>query len=192
MTNPLLIDLPRTVETRRLLLRPPAAGDGPLLFAAITDSLPALRLFLGSLPWVATEQSAQSSEVFCRSAQANFIARKDLPFLLFDKASGQLVGACGLHRPEWSTPKAEIGYWVRSACAGQGFVSEAVQALTAYAFTHLAAARVELVTDEQNLASRRVAERSGFTLEGILRHSQRAPDGSLRNMCMYAALAPAR
>jgi RimJ/RimL family protein N-acetyltransferase len=192
MTEPLLIDLPASLQTQRLLLRPPATGDGPLLFSAITDSLPALRRFLGALPWVATEQSAQASELYCRNAQANFLARKDLPFLLFDKASGELVGASGLHRPDWSTPKVEIGYWVRSSCSGRGYISEAVQALKHYAFTHLQAARIELVTDEHNLASRRVAERNGFTLEGILRHSQRAPDGSLRDICMYAALAPVR
>jgi RimJ/RimL family protein N-acetyltransferase len=191
MLEPVLIDLPLPIETRRLLMRPPAAGDGSLLFAAIADSLPELRRFLAALPWVAAEQSAQTSEAYCRNAQANFVARRDLPFLLFDKASGQLVGACGLHRVEWSTPKAEIGYWVRSACTGQGFVTEAVRALTAYGFAHLQAARIELVTDTQNLTSRRVAERSGFTLEGILRNGQRAPDGSLRDMCIYAAIAPA-
>lgn len=190
MTEPVLIELPLPIETPRLVLRPPAAGDGSLLFEAITDSLPELRRFLGALPWLATEQSAQASEIYCRNAQANFIARRDLPFLMFDKASGQLVGACGLHRIEWSTPKAEVGYWVRSGCAGRGFIREAVQALTSYAFVHLQAVRVELVTDEHNLASRRVAERSGFTLEGTLRHGQRAPDGSLRNMCIYALLAP--
>ena len=48
--------------------------------------------------------------------------------------------------------------------------------------------RVELVTDEQNLASRKVAERCGFELEGIHRNVQRAPDGSLRNSCIYARL----
>jgi RimJ/RimL family protein N-acetyltransferase len=191
MTDPVLLELPTTIETARLRLRPPGAGDGTVLFEAITESLPELRRFLASLPWVATEQSAASSEVYCRNAHANFIARKDLPFLVFEKATGQLVGATGLHRIDWATPKAEIGYWGRSACAGRGFVSESVQALTAYAFNHLQAVRIELITDADNLASRRVAERSQFMLEGILRHERRAPDGSLRNTCVYARLPAA-
>ena len=86
MIDPVLLDLPTSIDTERLRLRPPQAGDGPLLFAAITESLPELRRFLASLPWVAVEQTVESSELYCRNAQANFIARKDLPFLLFEKA----------------------------------------------------------------------------------------------------------
>ena len=191
MTDPILLDLPTRVDTERLVLRPPRAGDGPALFEAIVESLPELRRFLASLPWVGGPQSIDASESFCRNAEANFLARKDLPFLLFEKASGQIVGATGLHRMDWSTVKAEVGYWGRVSTAGRGYIGEAVRALTAYAFDHLAAARVELITDEDNAASRRVAERCGFVLEGILRHERRAADGSLRNTCVYARLPPA-
>ena len=191
MTDPVLLDLPTSIDTERLLLRPPQTGDGSLLFAAITESLPELRRFLASLPWVAAEQTLESAELYCRNAQANFVARKDLPFLLFEKATGQLVGASGLHRIEWSTPKAEIGYWGRVSRARNGFISEAVEALSVYAFKHLQAVRVELITDEENEQSRRVAGRCQFTLEGILRNERRTPAGELRNTCIYARFPPA-
>jgi len=186
MTDPILLELPLSIETERLLLRPPQAGDGAALHAAVSESLSELRQFLASLPWVAVEQTVESSEIYCRTAHANFLARKDLPFLLFEKTSGHLVGATGLHRLIWSAPKAEIGYWVRTSRRRRGFVGEAVAALTEFAFQHLQAVRVELITDEENQSSRRVAERCQFTLEGILRHERRAPDGSLRNTCVYA------
>ncbi len=188
MIDPLLLDLPTRIETDRLVLRPPQAGDGPALFEAIVESLPELRRFLASLPWVGGPQSVAASEIFCRNAQANFLARKDLPFLLFEKSSGEVVGATGLHRPQWATVKAEIGYWGRVSRAGRGHIGEAVRAVAAYAFEHLPAARLEIVTDEENAASRRVAERCGFRLEGVLRSERRAPDGSLRNTCVYARL----
>jgi RimJ/RimL family protein N-acetyltransferase len=191
MTDPVLLDLPTAIDTERLLMRPPRAGDGPLLLAAITESLPELRRFLASLPWVAAEQTIESSELYCRNAHANFVARKDLPFLLFEKASGELVGASGLHHIVWATPKVEVGYWVRASKSRNGFVSEAVQALSAYAFDHLHAVRLELITDEDNQRSRRVAERCRFTLEAILRNERRAPTGDLRNTCIYARFPPA-
>jgi RimJ/RimL family protein N-acetyltransferase len=191
MTDPVLLDLPTAIDTERLLMRPPRAGDGPLLLAAITESLPELRRFLASLPWVAAEQTIESSELYCRNAHANFVARKDLPFLLFEKASGELVGASGLHHIVWGTPKVEVGYWVRASKSRNGFVSEAVQALSAYAFDHLHAVRLELITDEDNQRSRRVAERCRFTLEAILRNERRAPTGDLRNTCIYARFPPA-
>jgi len=184
--DPILLDLPPSIETPRLTLRPPRAGDGPALHQALTESLPELRRFLASLPWVAAEQTPESAETFCRNGEANFVARKDLPFLAFEKRTGRLVASAGLHRTAWQTPKTEVGYWCRTSAARNGFVTEAVNALVAYAFRHIRAVRVELITDEENVASRRVAERAGFVLEGVLRHERRAPDGSLRNTCVYA------
>ena len=192
MIDPVLIDLPTSIETERLLLRPPRAGDGALLHAAIAESLPELRRFLASLPWVAGEQTIESAEAYCRNAQANFLARKDLPFLVLEKATGEIVGATGLHRTVWSTLKTEIGYWGRVSRARNGFICEAVAALTDYAFANLRAVRVEIVTDEENGPSRRVAERCRFVLEGVLRNERRAPDGTLRNTCIYARIAPPR
>ena len=186
MTDPLLLDLPPSLNTERLVLRPPQAGDGPTFQAAVAESLPELRRFLGALPWIAAEQTAQSAELYCRNAHANFVARKDLSLFVFDKVGGDLIGGVGLHRTVWTTPKTEVGYWCRSSKLGRGYVSEAVSALTRFAFTELGMARVELITDEANHASRRVADRCGFTLEGTLRHESRAPDGTLRNTCVYA------
>jgi len=173
------------------LRRSGPAGDGLALHDAIVESLPELRRFLASFPWVAAEQTLASAEVCCRTAQADFPARRDLPFLTFHKTSGRLVGATGLYRTVWATPKTEIGDWCRPSMTGQGFVTEAVSALVANAVEHLRAVRIEIVTDEQNAASRRVAERCGFVLEGTLCHEQRAPDGSLRNLCIYARLPAA-
>ncbi len=188
MLDPILLDLPASIETPRLVLRPPRRGDGTALFEALTESLPELREFLASLPWVAAEQTLDSAEVFCRTGEANFLSRKDLPFLVFEKATGRLVASTGLHRTVWQTPKTEVGYWCRTKACGNGFVTEAVGALTDYAFRHVKAVRAELITDEENVASRRVAERAGFVLEGVLRNERRAPDASLRNTCVYALI----
>ena len=190
MRNPLLIEPLSRLESERLVLRTPAPGDGQVVFDAVSESLAELRRFLASLPWVAEEPSVEGSEIFCRNAHANFHARKDFPFLLFERSGAQrLVGVCGLHRPDWNTPKFEVGYWCRTSALGSGYITEAASAVCKYAFEHLGAMRVEAITDEENVSSRRVAERCGFTLEGILRSERRAPDGTLRNTCVYSRLA---
>lgn len=187
-SDPLLIDVPDRVETTRLILRRHRSMDGPVLHEALLESISELRKFLWFLPWVAEEQTPESAEIRCRKCEANFIARTDMPYLAFEKSAGRLVGSVGLHRPDWAVPKAEVGYWIRPSAAGNGYVTEGVQAIVDMAFNGLKARRVELVTDEQNAPSRRVAERCGFELEGVLRHVQLAPDGSLRNSCIYARL----
>lgn len=188
MSAPTVINIPAVIETERLVLRHPRAGDGADLYEAIAESLPELRRFLAYLPWAATEQSVESSETFCRTAESNFLARKDLSFLLWEKAETKVVGVTGLHRIDWDTRKAEVGYWCRTSRSRAGLMTEAINALSGLAFANLAFARLELTTDEENLPSRRVAERCGFTLERILRNERRAPDGKLRSTCVYARL----
>jgi len=190
MPDPLLFPVPTSLETPRLTLHPFRVEDAPALHAALKESIDDLRRFLWFLPWVAEDQTLRSAEVRCRRAEANFLLRTDLPYLAFEKATGRLVGSIGLHRTDWDLPRTEVGYWVRSSEARKGFGSEGVAALSAWALDGLGAQRVELVTDELNAGSRAVAERCGFRLEGTLRHVIRAPDGSLRNSCIYARLPP--
>jgi len=103
------------------------------------------------------------------------------------EAVDALVGCSGFHRVDWSVPKVEIGYWVRTPHSGQGYVTEAVNAITEFAVKHFGAKRAETRMDDRNERSWRVAERCGFTLEGILRHERRrVADGSLGDTRVYA------
>lgn len=189
--NPLLVDVPVRIETSRLILRPHRASDAAALHEALVESITELRKFLWFLPWVAEEQTLDSAQIRCRTCEANFLARTDLPFLAFEKSTGRLVGSVGLHRTDWDLPKTEVGYWIRTSAAGNGYVAEGVRALVDWALDQLRAQRVELVTDAENAPSRAVAARCGFELEGILRNTQRDPNGRLRNQCIYARLPTA-
>lgn len=186
MLDPLQFPVPESFETARLLLRPFSVEDAPALHEALAESVVELRRHLWFLSWVAEDQTPQSAEARCRRAHANFLLRADLPYLAFERTSGRLVGSIGLHRTDWALPKTEVGYWIRSSETGKGYASEGVIALTTWALDVLHAKRVELVTDELNTGSRAVAARCGFRLEGVLRNVTQAPDGSLRNSCVYA------
>lgn len=185
---PVLIEVPETIDTPRLTLRAPRTGDGGVLLAAIAESLAELRRFPASLPWAVADPTPASVEAYCREAQANFVARRDLPYLIVERASGTLVGCTGMHRMNWTVPKFEIGYWGRTSAHGRGFVTEATVALAQLAFDRLGAARVEIIVDEDNVRAWRVCERAGFTLEGTLRHERREPGGRLRNSRIYARI----
>jgi len=182
--------VPASFETPRLLLRPFAVADAPQLFEALVEAIEALREHLWFLPWVAETPTPASAEARCRQAQTDFQLRADLPYLAFERRTGRLVASAGLHRTDWALPATEVGYWVRTSEVGKGYASEAVHALTAWALEGLGATRVALVTDERNAASRAVALRCGFRLEGVHRHAARSPDGRLRDTCLYAKLAP--
>jgi RimJ/RimL family protein N-acetyltransferase len=188
MPDPLLLPVPSSLETQRLVLRSFRVEDAPALHAALAESINELRNTLWFLPWVAEDPTLQSAEIRCRNAAANFLLRTDLPYLAFEKTSGRLVASVGLHRTDWSLPRTEVGYWVRTSETGKGYASESVAALSSWALSDLGAKRLELVTDQQNLGSRGVAERCGFRLEGVLRNVMQSPDGRLRNSCVYSKL----
>jgi RimJ/RimL family protein N-acetyltransferase len=191
MPDPLTFQVPSRFETDRLILRPFEVGDAAALHEALLESIVELRRHLWFLPWVSEEQTLGSAQARCRTAQANFLLRTDLPYLAFKKDSGRLVGSVGLHRTDWNEPKTEVGYWIRTSEVGNGYASEGVEVLADWALTELQAIRVELVTLEENAASRAVATRCGFALEGVLRNVLRGPDGNLRHRYVFARLASA-
>jgi RimJ/RimL family protein N-acetyltransferase len=141
------------------------------------------------MPWALEAPSINASESFCRTASANFQARKDFPFLFIDRTSRVVLGCGGLHRPRWTIPAFELGFWGRSSTVGRGLYTEAADALTSYAFSFFGAKRVEAICDDANARSIRLCERIGMQLEGVLRNERRAPDGSLRNTRIYSKLA---
>jgi RimJ/RimL family protein N-acetyltransferase len=172
MSSSLLRDVPLQWDTQRLHIRCPQPGDGPLVHAAVVESLAALREFPASLPWAMLEPSVLASEKFCRQGQVNYLLRTNLPMLLFLKGSNILVGCSGLHAVDWAVPKCEIGYWGRTSLMGQGLITEAVKGITAFAFTQLGMRRVQALTDAANLQSCRVCERAGYVLEGTMRSTR--------------------
>ena len=183
--NPILLDFPDAFETERLLIRSPMPGDGPALNEAVVESLDSLRPWM---PWAQTAPTVEASEENVRKGRVRFLERSDLWLLLFLKGTNTMVGGSGLHRMDWDVPKFEIGYWCRSRFEGQGYITEAVRGITAFAFSTLGAQRVMIRMDKRNVRSRAVAERVGYVLEGELRHDARAVDGTLRNTLVFSML----
>jgi RimJ/RimL family protein N-acetyltransferase len=63
----------------------------------------------------------------------------------------------------------ELGYLIAPQARGRGVATTALGLLTDWAFSALGALRIELLISVDNLASKRVAERCGYVLEGVLR-----------------------
>jgi RimJ/RimL family protein N-acetyltransferase len=184
--NPIARDIPTRLESERLIIRCPAPGDGAAVHAGVVDSLDALRQFPASLPWAMFEPSVEESEKYCREGQAKYLMRTEMPMLLFLKDGDIYVGGSGLHAFDWTVPKCETGYWIRTAYRGRGLALEAAMAITTFALDTLGMRRVEALPDDDNVASSRVCERAGYELEGVMRSDRAEPDGTLRNTRIYA------
>ncbi|PZT69360.1 GNAT family N-acetyltransferase [Streptomyces sp. SW4] len=99
---------------------------------------------------------------------------------------GDLTGMLGLTMRSPGT--AEIGFWAAKEHRGNGYVTEAALAVCRWAFTERKIDRVEWRAETGNTASRAVAERAGFTLEGTLRAG--LDNKGVRRDCWIASLLP--
>jgi ribosomal-protein-serine acetyltransferase len=102
---------------------------------------------------------------------------------------GHLIGAIDLHDVDWRNGCARIGYWLTRDQTGQGIMSRAVHLMVEYAFDALDLHRLEIHVATENHASRRIPERLGFTLEGVLREVQRMR-GTYLDHALYAIIRP--
>ncbi|RSK29346.1 N-acetyltransferase [Bacillus sp. HMF5848] len=161
----------------------PIPGDGRAVYDAITASLSELKPWM---PFAQNEQSMEDVEKNIREAHIDFIKREDLRLLIFLKDTNQLVASSGLHRIDWDVRRFEIGYWIDSRFSGHGYITEAVKGIENFAITELNARRLEIRCEPENVKSRAVAERLGYSLEGILRKDALSADSEeLRDTCVY-------
>jgi RimJ/RimL family protein N-acetyltransferase len=181
--DPQKLEIPEQFESERLVIRAPRVRDAKELRAAIEESLDNLRPWM---PWAKDVPTLADSRANLRKARRKFLAGKDFRLNIFLKGTETFVGGSGIHRVDWSIPKVEIGYWVRNRFEGQGYVTEAVNAITEFAIRYFGARRIEIRMDDRNEPSWRVAERCGYELEAVLRNERRAVDGSLGDTRVYA------
>ena len=182
-TDPILYSFPESFETERLIIRAARWGEGASLNEAIAESLEELRPWM---PFARIMPTLEESEVFTRQARLDFLKRTNLHMRIFEKNTEKFIGCSGLHQIDWETRNFEIGYWIRSSCSGYGYMTEAVNGLTDFAIHTLAANRIEIRCSARNINSAAVAERAGYTLDGILRSNRRGEDGELHDTKVYA------
>jgi RimJ/RimL family protein N-acetyltransferase len=110
-------------------------------------------------------------------------------YAITDAATGCVLGSIGL---TWGEMRdvAEIGYWLRADARGRGVMTRALRLIAGHALGSRGADRVQLRADVMNVPSRRVAEKAGFTLEGVLRSAYWNPRlGRRQDWAMYSLLA---
>jgi RimJ/RimL family protein N-acetyltransferase len=111
------------------------------------------------------------------------------PFAIVEAADeNRLIGSISLMRFDHHHARGEVGYWLAAPARGHGHTTRAVRLICAWGFQTLGLARIELLAATGNLPSQRVAERAGFTREGVLRSHMVGTDGRL-DMVSFSLLS---
>ena len=153
--------LPEVFETARLRLRQPLlATDPEKIFTSYATDAAVCRYLI----WQPHESVAVTRR-FIEECITSWQAGDRLPYIIVEKSSETLLGMLEARRQDH---KLEIGYVLARAHWGQGFMPEAVNALTRCALAQPNIFRVQATCDVENAASTRVLEKCGFVREGRL------------------------
>ncbi len=160
---------PEPVVAGEVTLRPWRDTDADALVRRIND--PDVALFLDLVPQPYTAEDAR--EWFAISAEGWRSGSSAMFAIHVDGIDGAVGGIGVRFLGDLEEGGAEVGYWVGAEARGRGIATTATRAVARWAFGAVPElARVQLRADVQNVASNRVAEKAGFTREGVLR-SQR-------------------
>jgi RimJ/RimL family protein N-acetyltransferase len=154
---------PVEISAGRLSLRPWQPEDAAALLTAFTD--PETRRWTSRpVPYLPEHARAYVERV----SPDGWRSGKDLGFAVCESASGSVLGGVSL-RAGCDEGVRDVGYWTMPAARGTHVASDALRTVSRWAFATLDVARLEWMAEVGNWASRRVAERAGFTIEGALR-----------------------
>ena len=169
------------LKTKGLILRPWELDDAPAIVDACRD--PEIPRWLPMVPSPYGEEDAQS---FIGLAHDNWERGEVYNFAIVDAGNRRLAGSIAVRIRPFST--GVFGYWVAREARGRGVATEALLTICRWSVDTLDMKRLELLTDPDNLASQRVAEKAGFQREGLLRSSLEYRDGRRRDSILFAAL----
>lgn len=146
-----------TLETERLILRPPADTDLDRWAQMMDD--PVAARFIGG------QQPRATAWRFMATMAGSWALNGFGMFSLIEKASGQWLGRIGPWRPEgW--PGTEVGWGLHPEAWGRGYAVEAATATIDWVVDHLGWTDVIHCIDPENTPSQAVAQRLGSLNRG--------------------------
>lgn len=173
-----------TLQTPRLVLREIMPEDDDAVFRLRAD-VEVTRYNTGR-PYTHLDQARDLIDDIRRG----FDDRRELRWAITLKAEPQprrLIGMCGYNFWLRQDRRASIGYDLLRSYWGKGIMTEALDAVLAFGFSRMDLNRIEADVSTENIASRRVLEKLGFTYEGTQRE-QYYEWGDFHDLELYSLL----
>ncbi|PFS74267.1 GNAT family N-acetyltransferase [Bacillus cereus] len=139
---------------------------------------------------IAKMDSYQDMEQYVQVAIKGFEGETDLPFVVVDQKTNEIVGSTRLYSISSDNKTVELGQtWYHPSVHRTSINTECKYMLLQYAFEELHMLRVQIKTDLQNEKAQRAIERLGAVKEGVLRNERQLPNGYVRDAVVYSIIA---
>ena len=173
---------PITLEGQQVRLEPLTRAHEESLIAAAADG----ELWNSTVTIVPSRASMAAYITAALDAQSR---GSELPFVIIQKSSGQVVGSTRFYFINRDDRNVEIGYtWLAASAQRSGVNAEAKLLLLTHAFERWRCIRVALITDVLNQQSRTAILRLGAKEEGILRNHMIMPGGRYRDSVCFSII----
>ncbi|SCC49676.1 Acetyltransferase, GNAT family [Bacillus wiedmannii] len=169
------------LETERLLLRELTLLDAETMFRYFSKE--SVIRYFGMDSFENIEQAKTTIQTFKNRYEEGSVFRWGIE----KKGTGQLIGTCGFHLINKHHKRAEIGYELDDTYWGQGYATEALQAILGYGFETLQLIRIAAVVYVENKASQKLLSKAGFQEEGLLRKHM-IQNGVAHDTILYSLL----
>ncbi|PEG16420.1 GNAT family N-acetyltransferase [Bacillus toyonensis] len=139
---------------------------------------------------ISTMDSYQDMEQYVQVAIKGFEEGTDLPFVVIDQKTNEIVGSTRLYSISNDNKTVELGQtWYHPSVHRTSINTECKYMLLQYAFEELQMLRVQIKTDLRNKKAQRAIERLGAVKEGVLRNERKLPHGYIRDAVVYSIIA---
>jgi ribosomal-protein-serine acetyltransferase len=122
------------------------------------------------LPWVDATETQDDTLAFIRSTLEQFASGKGIAAGIWH--GNRFCGVIGTHKLDLLNRKVEIGYWLGQSFQGKGIITAACRVVVSHLLGEMGLNRVLICCATGNSKSAAVAQRLGFTEEGLAREAQ--------------------
>jgi [ribosomal protein S5]-alanine N-acetyltransferase len=173
---------PTLTAASGMLLRPWSLGDARAVMDAYQDE--------AIQRWhVQRADSLTETREWIADWQSGWAAETGAHWAVVEAESDILLGRAAFKHLNFADGTADVAYWTVPAARGKGVCPRAVDAMASWAFEMVGFHRLDLEHAMGNTASCRVAEKTGFAVEGVRRSAWLQPDGR-HDVHAHARLRP--
>lgn len=171
------------ITTKRLIIRPYKIEDSDSFFKSVTENHEHLYDYFTNM--IKVNGSLELTKKYLEQKEIDWQENKGYACGIFRKEDNQLIGHISVREIDWRVPKGELAYFIFKKYNGNNYASEALTAFKNWCFARKKFNRLFMKIAEENIASIKVAENSGFIHEGLLKKDYRKKEQDLIDMNIY-------